>query len=82
MAKCTIHVQDLFGPVAQCYGGFDFTLFFEETILTLVPTSVVLLLLPFLIPGVLRSRARVLKTWHHIAKLVNSLLSENRQSVY
>jgi hypothetical protein len=38
-APCSIAVEDVFGPVvaSSCLGGFDFTLLFEESILTLVP---------------------------------------------
>ena len=38
--------DDTFGPYAgDCRGGFDFTLLFEETILTILPTSLFLLVL-------------------------------------
>ncbi|RDA85904.1 hypothetical protein CP532_2703 [Ophiocordyceps camponoti-leonardi (nom. inval.)] len=42
---CSISVEDHFGPVVadSCLGGFDFTLLFEESILTLVPLAVALL---------------------------------------
>jgi ATP-binding cassette subfamily C (CFTR/MRP) protein 1 len=44
---CTIDTQKDFGPTnAYCYGGFDFTLFFEETFLSMVPFA---LILPFLL---------------------------------
>ncbi|KAL2132691.1 hypothetical protein VTI74DRAFT_3471 [Chaetomium olivicolor] len=40
-------LDDSFGPHAgECRGGFDFTLLFEETILTLVPVGVLLVVLP------------------------------------
>ncbi|KAK8064708.1 hypothetical protein PG994_007346 [Apiospora phragmitis] len=36
---CSIHVHDVFGPTVaySCLNGFDFTLLFEESILTLLP---------------------------------------------
>ncbi|KAJ3495648.1 hypothetical protein NLG97_g3239 [Lecanicillium saksenae] len=39
--NCTIEVERAFGPAvsSQCLGGFDFTLLFEETILTILPPS-------------------------------------------
>ncbi|KAK4157426.1 ABC transporter [Chaetomidium leptoderma] len=40
-------LDDSFGPHAgDCRGGFDFTLLFEETILTLVPAGLLLLVVP------------------------------------
>lgn len=38
---CTIAVEDRFGPVVgnSCLGGFDFTLLFEESILTILPLA-------------------------------------------
>ena len=39
-------LDDTFGPYAgECRGGFDFTLLFEETILTLLPLGITLLIL-------------------------------------
>jgi hypothetical protein len=39
--SCTIDVERVFGPSVSsaCLGGFDFTLVFEETILTILPLS-------------------------------------------
>ncbi|OAA72237.1 ABC transporter, transmembrane region, type 1 [Cordyceps fumosorosea ARSEF 2679] len=39
--SCTIDVERAFGPSVSsaCLGGFDFTLLFEETILTILPLS-------------------------------------------
>ena len=43
---CT-RLDDSFGPHAgDCRGGFDFTLLFEESILTIVPVTLLLLGLP------------------------------------
>ena len=42
-----VGLDDSFGPWAgDCRGGFDFTLFFEETILTILPLGLVLLIIP------------------------------------
>ena len=41
------HIDNTFGPYAkQCRGGFDFTLFFEETILSILPLVIILLITP------------------------------------
>lgn len=40
-SSCGSAVQDVFGPVvaSTCLDGFDFTLLFEEAVLTLVPLA-------------------------------------------
>ena len=40
--SCSIQVENVFGPVvaSSCLGGFDFTLLYEETVLTILPLSV------------------------------------------
>jgi hypothetical protein len=41
-------IDDTFGPHAgDCRGGFDFTLLFEESILTIAPLGLLLLVLPW-----------------------------------
>ena len=39
---CEIDVESMFGPIVAdtCYEGFDFTLLFEETILSIAPSAV------------------------------------------
>lgn len=71
-SKCPIEieVETGFGPVANCYDGFDFTLLFEESILTIVPSGIVLLLLPFWTGRLRGSERKVATTWHRAAKLV------------
>ncbi|KAF2814016.1 P-loop containing nucleoside triphosphate hydrolase protein [Mytilinidion resinicola] len=45
-SSCSIDTQKAFGPAnPHCYGGFDFTLFFEEVFLSIIPFIVAL---PFL----------------------------------
>jgi ATP-binding cassette, subfamily C (CFTR/MRP), member 1 len=47
LARCTIETQKGFGPTNEhCNGGFDFTLYFEETFLSITPFIVIL---PFLV---------------------------------
>lgn len=72
-SKCPIAVETSFGPVADCYDGFDFTLLFEESILTIVPSGIVLLLLPFWLRRISNTETKVATTWHHVAKLVRKV---------
>jgi ATP-binding cassette subfamily C (CFTR/MRP) protein 1 len=41
-SSCSIDVEDVFGPVvtSSCVRGFDFTLLFEESILTILPLGI------------------------------------------
>ncbi|OCL10209.1 hypothetical protein AOQ84DRAFT_3965, partial [Glonium stellatum] len=56
-------IDDSFGPYAQeCRGGFDFTLLFEETILSILPLSILLLVAPFRISYLLRKRTKVIRS--------------------
>ena len=80
MAKCSIETENRFGPAADCYGGFDFTLLFEETILTIIPATIVLLLLPFLVADKLKSSTKVARTRSHSVKLVRELPSRFGQT--
>lgn len=68
--NCPSVVDASFGPWAgsSCRGGFDFTQFFEQSILTIVPVSVFLLASPFRLydlaqrkPVTLNNPVRVLK---------------------
>jgi ATP-binding cassette, subfamily C (CFTR/MRP), member 1 len=45
--QCSIEAESVFGPqvAPECREGFDFTLLFEELILTLIPLVLVSLLL-------------------------------------
>lgn len=65
--------DDSFGPHAgECRGGFDFTLLFEETILTLLPTSLFLLFIPPRVWFLLRRPMKVLAGYFWmIIKLVS-----------
>ena len=41
-------IDNSFGPYAgSCRGGFDFTLLFEETILSLLPLCLILVVVPW-----------------------------------
>lgn len=73
-SACSITVENSFGPqVAGCLGGFDFTLLFEETILSILPTALVLLFLPVRIVHLFRSDRKVYEGLLHNLKLVRKL---------
>ena len=68
---CSVDTEDLFGPqVKSCLGGFDFTLLFEESILSIGPMALVLLLVPVRIVYLFRSNRKVHGGPLHIFKLV------------
>ncbi|KAM5475001.1 hypothetical protein MauCBS54593_001472 [Microsporum audouinii] len=53
-------IDNTFGPWAkQCRGEFDFTLLFEESILTLVPLAFMILLTPFRIAYLFKKKRKV-----------------------
>lgn len=53
-------IDNTFGPYAlHCRGAFDFTLLFEETILTIVPLGLALLVAPFRIAYVFKKSKKV-----------------------
>ncbi|KAK2853332.1 hypothetical protein FQN49_005174 [Arthroderma sp. PD_2] len=53
-------IDNTFGPWAkQCRGQFDFTLLFEESILTLVPLCIMILLSPFRIAYLFKKKRKV-----------------------
>lgn len=69
-SKCRFDVETGFGPAADCYDGFDFTLLFEESILTLVPAGVTLFLLPLFLLRLRKEERKVVESWLHVVKLV------------
>lgn len=79
---CSIAAEKLFGPqVVGCLGGFDFTLLFEETILSVLPMSVVLLFLPVRIVHLFKSERKVYEGLLHNLKLVRELVNVTKISV-
>lgn len=69
---CSIAVENTFGPRVSrsCLKGFDFTLFFEEVILTIVPIAIVCLALPIRVWKLHRYPVRVNRSWLYLVKLV------------
>ncbi|PYH46216.1 P-loop containing nucleoside triphosphate hydrolase protein [Aspergillus saccharolyticus JOP 1030-1] len=45
--SCSLVADDSFGPVLACPASFDFTLLFEQSILSIGPSAVFLLLIPW-----------------------------------
>jgi len=58
-----------FGPAAAA-GQFDFTPLFQDTILSLLPSTILLFLLPFRILSLHRKPRKVLGSSLHSSKLV------------
>ncbi|PYI08342.1 P-loop containing nucleoside triphosphate hydrolase protein [Aspergillus sclerotiicarbonarius CBS 121057] len=69
-SKCPLEVETGFGPVADCYDHFDFTLLFEESILTIAPAALTLLLLPWFLGRLYKQERKVEGSWHHVVKLI------------
>lgn len=63
----------LFGPTAP--GRFDFTPFFEDTLLSIVPSAILLLLLPPRLFILHKQSRKVSRSSLHSQKLVCSLIS-------
>lgn len=64
--------DDAFGPWAgpACRGGFDFTLLFEESILTIPVQTALLLVVPWRLSRLLRSQRKTRGNWLLAPKLV------------
>jgi len=58
---CSIEAENQFGPAigADCRGGFDFTLLFEQLFLSVAPIAVASLLIPFRLYQLLNRSSRV-----------------------
>jgi hypothetical protein len=69
---CSAADQDVFGPTvaSSCQHGFDFTLLFEETILTLLPIFLVWLAASFRLWALRHAPEKVNRSWLYAAKEV------------
>lgn len=68
------HLDDTFGPhAANCRGEFDFTLLFEETILSLSPLAILLIIAPLRILHLLKKDRKVVQSPILSLKLVCTL---------
>ena len=71
-------IDNTFGPYAgNCRGGFDFTLLFEESILTLLPVAIFLIAAPARIYYLLGKQSKVIGSSLLILKLVSRFSSGN-----
>lgn len=58
-SSCPV-VDDTFGPYAEsCRGGFDFTLVFQESILSILPLCILLPVVPFRLLYLVRRTIKV-----------------------
>lgn len=74
LSSCA-QIDDTFGPYAlHCRGNFDFTLLFEESILTILPLSLLLVFVPFRLLYLFRKQKKVNDGPLVHLKLVGSLL--------
>lgn len=74
MLACPPLIDKSFGPFAgACRGGFDFTLLFEETILTIPLSATFLLLLPFRLWLLYKNEKKVVRSPLQAYKLVRTL---------
>jgi ATP-binding cassette subfamily C (CFTR/MRP) protein 1 len=66
--------DDTFGPsiIQQCRGGFDFTLLFEQSVLSLAPSIVLLLAVPLRLIKLARSDLKTLPSCLYLVKMVSS----------
>ncbi|EFX03081.1 ABC multidrug transporter [Grosmannia clavigera kw1407] len=61
---CGEEVENSFGPtVRDCRDGFDFTVFFEQLFLAIVPSAVLVLLVPFRIYKLYRASPKARGGW-------------------
>jgi hypothetical protein len=61
--------------MGDCRGGFDFSLLFEETILGILPISLILLIVPLRIWQLSQKRRKVVGSWLLPVKSVSYSLS-------
>ncbi|OJJ46205.1 hypothetical protein ASPZODRAFT_152404 [Penicilliopsis zonata CBS 506.65] len=73
---CLPGADDRFGPQVNdgCRGDFDFTLLFEQSILTIGPSALLLLVFPIRIRQLWQQSAKTLPTLLHKTKLIAILL--------
>ncbi|KAJ5361079.1 hypothetical protein N7541_001923 [Penicillium brevicompactum] len=69
-SKCSIELENTFGPIvaSSCLHGFDFTLLFEETILTLVPLGLTFLAASLRCWKLQDALEKVNRSWSYAAK--------------
>lgn len=74
--KCLESDEATFGPLvhSSCLGGYDFTLLFEESVLTIIPAMIACLLLGIRMCNLQGRSSKVKSSWLYVAKLTTILL--------
>ena len=74
VSTCPLDADDAFGPIviSSCRQGFDFTLLFEQSILSIVPSVILLLLIPVRLFSLYRLKKKTLPDSMHGAKAVST----------
>ena len=69
---CSSGADNAFGPTVDgsCRDGFDFTLLFEQVMLSIIPSLLLILLAPPRLYTLYRASIKILVDSMHIAKLV------------
>lgn len=71
ISSCSPSLDNSFGPYAgNCRGGFDFTLLFEETILSIPLLAIFILILPFRTLQLYKNDKKVVRSPLQLYKLV------------
>lgn len=75
--ECVIAAESKFGPIVSsaCNGGFDFTLLFEETILSVVPSVIAAGLLLTRLTFLARRKVNVHYGRPYVVKIVRGTFS-------
>lgn len=74
LSLCAVADEDVFGPFVNpsCRHGFDFTLLFEETVLTLLPLLTVWPVILIRIWNLRKASEKVDRSWLYAIKEVRS----------
>ena len=82
MSMSCAFLDDSFGPYAKhCRGGFDFTLLFQESILSILPLVLLIGIAPLRIVYLIRRSTKVQKSFVLPLKLVRSFVQSPRQMI-
>ncbi|GIZ49230.1 hypothetical protein CKM354_001226500 [Cercospora kikuchii] len=76
MAQCPLQADNVLGPAVTqgCRANFDFTLLFEESILSILPATLLLFLVPLRATTLQRQGVKVLRTTSLLFKQVSIVL--------
>lgn len=71
---CPPGADDLFGPIVNphCRGGFDFTLLFEQSVLSMIPAAIIVVAFPLRLAYLATSRSKTQLGPIRLLKLVRS----------